>query len=249
MSGIRVLLADDHGLFREGLRLILESQPDIAVVAEASTAAETIEACKKSEPDVVLVGVGSPSESAAITASLVRDCRAQRVLALALDAGEAELATLVRAGALGCGLKGWSSADLVAAVRAVYRGAAYLDSSALRGVLAGRKGYPAVVQAQKTCGLDVPTEIVNGQHRFELTPRRENHAGEGKPDAAPRLNDRERDTVALLAEGRTSEEAAKTLGLRIEDVETYKAHAMEKLEARNRAQLVRYAMRRGFRFE
>jgi two-component system response regulator NreC len=136
MDRIRVLVADDHTLFREGLRLLLEAQPDIEVVGEACNGREAVEATNRHCPDVVLMDIAMPEISGLeATSRITQACPNVRVLILTMHEGDHYFFQALQAGASGYVLKGMSSADLIAAVRTVSRGGVYLHPSVAKHLL------------------------------------------------------------------------------------------------------------------
>ena len=146
---IRVLLAEDHGTVRAGLRLLIEKEPDMEVVGEAADGREARLLALKLLPDVVLMDISMPGvDGLQATRGLQESCPQVRVLALTRHADYGFLTEMLRAGAKGYVLKQSSSADLASAVRAVAAGQCYLDpavtgklvgGSAARGPEAGAK--------------------------------------------------------------------------------------------------------------
>ncbi|GIW72896.1 MAG: DNA-binding response regulator [Planctomycetota bacterium] len=130
---IRVLIADDHTLVRQGLRRLLEAQRDIEVVGEAGDGPETVRAVVERNPDVVLLDLTMPGSSGA---QLVRRVRAQapgvKVVVLTVHETEEFVSEALRAGAAGYVLKEGSSEELLAALRAVMQDEVYLSPSVAR---------------------------------------------------------------------------------------------------------------------
>jgi DNA-binding NarL/FixJ family response regulator len=133
---IRILLADDHALVRQGFRLILETQPDMEVVGEAADGREAVELAQRMAPDVVIMDVGMP-EMGGIEATrrLARCCPRAAVLALSMHKDSVYVREILRAGARGYLLKDAFDRDLLAAVRAVARGEGYLSPAVSEAVL------------------------------------------------------------------------------------------------------------------
>jgi len=124
---IRVALVDDHRLFREGLRALLGTQPDLTVVAEAAEARDVPAAVESSEPDVVVLdyqlkGVAGPS----IVRDLVERNRNRRILVLSMHVEEDRIAQALAAGALGWASKEQPAAELFGAIRTVANGKPYM---------------------------------------------------------------------------------------------------------------------------
>ena len=127
---LRILLADDHETVREGLRMILNAQPDMQVVATASDGREAVEQAERITPDVVIMDISMPGlNGLAATTQLTQRCPAVKVLTLTRHADSTYLQQLLRAGAAGYVLKQSRPAELLHAIRAVATGGTYLDVS------------------------------------------------------------------------------------------------------------------------
>ncbi len=128
MNRFRILLADDHTIVRNGLRALIERQPDLTVVAEASNGREAIEFAEKHTPDVVLMDVAMPlmngiEAAARITASLP----STNVVILSMHSDESYVLRSLKAGARGYLLKDSAENDLIQAIRAVANGKAFFS--------------------------------------------------------------------------------------------------------------------------
>ncbi|QBR91904.1 response regulator [Nocardioides euryhalodurans] len=133
---IRVLLADDHRLVRRGVRLILEQEPDIEVVAEAGDGAEAVELLRRTEVDLAILDIAMPRTTGLQAArEIARHRTPPRVLMLSMHDNEQYFFSALRAGASGYVLKSVADEDLVAAVRAAMRGEAFVYPGAM-GALA-----------------------------------------------------------------------------------------------------------------
>jgi two-component system, NarL family, response regulator NreC len=133
---IRILLADDHRVVRQGFRLILSQQPDIQVVGEASSGREAADLAVKLEPDVVIMDVAMPEINGVEATRLIRqNCPRAKVLILSMHSDAVYVRESLRAGARGYLLKDSIDRDLVAAVRAVSRGEGFLSPSISATVL------------------------------------------------------------------------------------------------------------------
>jgi DNA-binding NarL/FixJ family response regulator len=123
----RILLADDHGLLRHGLRLILDSEPDLEVVAEASDGADALEHARDESIDLAILDVGMPRLTGIqVAARISRERPGLHVLILSMHDNEQYFFEALRAGASGYVLKAVADRDLVEACRAVMRGEAFL---------------------------------------------------------------------------------------------------------------------------
>jgi len=128
VSKLRVLIAEDHGTVREGLRLILQSQSDVEIVGEVGDGKAAVETAKQLLPDVVLMDISLPSMNGLKATKLLRECCPEvKVLALTRHKDGAYLQEMLRAGASGYVLKQSSSAELLRALREIAAGNSYLD--------------------------------------------------------------------------------------------------------------------------
>jgi two-component system response regulator NreC len=127
MNKLRVLIADDHTLVREGLRALLEAQGDFEVIAEASNGHEAVQRALEMRPDVVLMDIGMPElDGFEATRRILKASPTIRVLVLTVHETEDYFFRVLEAGAHGFLVKDAASTDLVAAVRAVHRGGMFL---------------------------------------------------------------------------------------------------------------------------
>ena len=133
---IRVLIADDHAVLRAGLRLLLNNQPDMEAIGEASTARETLEKAADLRPDVILLDITMPDMSGlSILRSLLERAPQARILVLTMHADEDYLREALRLGAAGYVVKSAADQELLAAIRAVMRGDVYIHPSMTRALL------------------------------------------------------------------------------------------------------------------
>jgi DNA-binding NarL/FixJ family response regulator len=213
MTDLRVFLADDHTVVREGLKALITAAPGMAVVGEAADGLAACEQVAVLRPDVVVMDVSMPGLTGSqATERLRRECPAVKVLALTVHEDKGYLRQLLAAGAVGYVLKRAAAEELVRAIRVVASGGVYLDPSMAGKVVGGFVRPPA----------------------------------EGGPAAGGELSDREAEVVRLTAAGYGAKEIATRLDLSVKTVETYKARAMEKLGLESRADVVRYAVQRGW---
>ena len=128
MSKIRILLTDDHALFRQGIRTLLAAEPDMEVVGEAANASEAVALAAQLHPDLVLMDIGMTGMSSFEATRLIRKERAEtRVIFLSMYDDEEYLAECVEMGASGYILKESPAEQLITAVREVQRGGSYLS--------------------------------------------------------------------------------------------------------------------------
>ncbi|MGZ4228732.1 MAG: response regulator [Solirubrobacteraceae bacterium] len=133
---MRILVADDHGIVRSGIKLLLERQADLQVVAEASDGVEAVEQALATHPDLCILDVGMPRKTGLQAAREIRSFLSEtRVLMLSMHDDEHYLFEALKAGAAGYVLKREADLDLVGAVRAVGRGEAFLTNAAERSII------------------------------------------------------------------------------------------------------------------
>jgi len=135
---IRVVLADDHGVVREGLRHLLEAQRDIEVIGEAATGHEALQAVEECMPDVVVLDIAMPGlDGVEATRRICRDHPSTMCVVLSMHSNPHYVRSALAAGALGFVLKGSSGQQLVDAVRAAHGGHRYLSQDLLDGLADG----------------------------------------------------------------------------------------------------------------
>ena len=136
MSRLRLLLADDHTVVRQGLRRILEDRPEWEVVAEAGDGREAVRQAEVHKPDVAIVDVAMPLlNGIETTRQITRKSPATRVLVLSMHADEAYVTQILRAGATGYLLKDSADVDLIQAVAAVAKGTSFFSPAIARVML------------------------------------------------------------------------------------------------------------------
>jgi DNA-binding NarL/FixJ family response regulator len=138
---VRVVLVDDHPLFRSGLREMLAREPDVSVVAEAGDARQAYQAAETGRPDVIVVDVKLPGvDGIAATRELTRRAPSSRVLVLSMYEEAKVAAQALDAGAAGFATKGEPPEAIMAAIRAVGRGEIYLPPTLSRSEVAAMRG-------------------------------------------------------------------------------------------------------------
>lgn len=139
-SRIQILLADDHGVVRAGLRALLESQPDMAVVAEAEDGEQAVRLAAEHRPNIVIADLSMPHGGMS-TISAITDLNiGARVLVLTVHAEERYLLPVLEAGGSGYVRKSSAHTDLLDAIRTVARGEVFLDPAATKTLLRGYLG-------------------------------------------------------------------------------------------------------------
>jgi DNA-binding NarL/FixJ family response regulator len=208
---IRVLVADDHTIVRDGLVALLNGSGDCQVVAQAADGVTTVDLALKTQPDVVVVDISMPKlNGIEVVRRLTKELESTRILVLTMHAEEEYVMHVVRAGAAGFLLKDSASAEILAAVRALASGRGYFGTHASK------------VLAQQ----------VQKPHAQLEDPYRD-------------LTSREREVFHLIVEGMTTKEIARQLGTSTKTAENHRFRVLDKLGARNTAELIRYAARHG----
>ena len=213
MAKLRVLLADDHAVVREGLRSLINAQPDLEVIGEACDGLSAQRMAEELRPDVVVMDVSMPGQTGdEATERLKRDVPDVKVLALTVFEDKGHLRKLLKAGVSGYILKLATGEELIRALRVVAAGGVYLDP-----VLAGK----------------VVGEFVN-------------EGAESDQGEEVHLTDRESQVMLRVAQGFSNKEIAAQLDISVKTVETHKLRSMEKLGLQSRAEVVQFALRRGW---
>lgn len=151
-STVRIVIADDHAVVREGLRALVTAQPGLEVVGEAADGYEAWQRACTLRPDVLLLDLSMPRLGGAEAAArIAHDCPTVRILALTMHEERGYLTRLLRAGAAGYVLKRTAASELVRAIHAVAAGGTYVDPSLAGALLADRAmragGVPAASAA------------------------------------------------------------------------------------------------------
>lgn len=211
----KLLLVDDHALVRRGVRLILEQESDLTVVAEAGDGAEALGLIRRLPVDLVVLDIAMPRMTGLQAAREITRARpghpTPKLLMLSMHDNEQYLFEALRAGASGYVLKSVADEDLVTACRAALQGDAFLYPSAMNALM---RDY----LARRGRGDRVPDSL---------------------------LTEREDQVLKLIAEGLSSKEIARTLTIALKTVENHRANILAKLGMRDRTQLTRYAIRAG----
>jgi len=212
---IKILLADDHRLMREGLHDLLTREPDFTVVGEAATGEETVQLVRKLQPDVVLMDIAMPALSGAeATRRILCGPWPPKIIALSMYMEKQFVTDMLRAGASGYVLKDCAFSELALAIRTVAQGKTYLSPDIADLV---------VEEAVQHAGSSTSSE----ESAFKV------------------LTLREREVLQLLADGHTTKKIAAMLGVSVKTIETHRQHIMEKLDLRSVAALTKYAVRMG----
>jgi len=210
---IRVMICDDHALFRRGLIMVLEAEDDIAVVAEAEDGEDAVEKAVEHVPDVVLMDVRMPGvDGIEATRRIAEKVPTAKILMLTVSDEEEDLYEAIKAGATGYLLKEVSIEEVAPAARAVVAGQSLISPS----------------MASKLLG-----EFSNLAKRAE----------ERSSVPTPRLTDRELEVLRLVALGKSNREIAGDLFISENTVKNHVRNILEKLHLHTRMEAVMYAVR------
>ena len=173
---IRIMLADDHALVREGTRRLLEAEPDMQVVAEAASGAEAIVAAERDRPDVVIMDIAMPGGTGIEATRHIKRLRPQTaILALTAYDDDQYVMALLEAGAAGFLLKNVHGRELVEAVRAVHRGESAMDAMVAARVLRRMAGGAAQLTSPEAIlserEMEVLREAARGLPHQEIARR------------------------------------------------------------------------------
>ena len=215
LDPIRVLIVDDHALFRRGLEMVLAEESDIELVGEASDGAEAVAKAGEALPDVVLMDIRMPKSSG------IEACRAMKEVApsakivmLTISDEEEDLFEAIRAGASGYLLKDIPYDEVADVVRAVHGGQSLINPSMAAKLLTE---FAALAKR-------------DGEERVQEVP-------------APKLTDREMEVLRLVARGMNNRDIAKELFISENTVKNHVRNILEKLQIHSRMEAVMIAVR------
>ena len=210
---LRVMVADDHALFRRGLQMVLEAEPDIDLIGEASDGVEAVERSQELMPDVILMDVRMPKRSGIEAASQIKDLLPHvKILMLTISDEEADLYDAIKAGASGYLLKEIPIEEVADAIRSVWAGQSRISPSMASKLL---NEFAAMSKA----------------------------TGDRSQIPAPRLTDREMEVLRLVAKGMNNRDIAKDLYISENTVKNHIRNILEKLHLHSRMEAVVYAVR------
>lgn len=219
---IRVLIADDHQMVRDGLKRVLEREPDLVVVGEADGVSETIEGIRQLGPDVVLLDMQlADGTGRDVLAALGQSTGATRAIVLTGTSHDGAAEEVIRLGASGYLVKSASSGELMRAIRAVHQGEIWADHGTLSRLVEHLRGAPPGA-AGATGGRAAAT-------------------------SAPRalLSGREREILQSVGEGFNNSEIASRLFISENTVKAHLSRIFQKLMVQDRTQAVVIGLQRG----
>ena len=211
---IRILIADDHLLFRDGVRKLLSAVPDFNVVAEAGHGDEVLEMTARHQPDVVLLDLSMPGQDGLVTLQRLRSAHPDaKVILLTSSEERDEMLQAVRFGTAGIVQKSTPTELLIKSIRKVHSGEMWLDRSTT-----------AEVVRQFASKNDVPKRIA------------------GRERESSSLSTREREIVALVAQGFKNKEMAEKMFISEQTVKNHLHNIFDKLGVSDRLELALYAI-------
>ncbi|MDP9241562.1 MAG: response regulator transcription factor [Actinomycetota bacterium] len=209
---LRVMVVDDHALFRRGLQMVLDDEGDLELVGEAADGAEAVERAQELMPDVVLMDVRMPRRSGIEAARELKDVLPHaKILMLTISDDEADLYDAIKAGASGYLLKEIPIEEVADAIRSVWAGQSRISPSMASKLLS----------------------------EFATMSKR---ADEPRSVPAPKLTDRELEVLQLVAQGMNNRDIAKQLFISENTVKNHIRNILEKLHLHSRMEAVRYAV-------
>jgi NarL family two-component system response regulator LiaR len=211
-SPIRIVIADDHGLVRQGIRAFLETHADFSIVGEAEDGAEALRLCVAMQAHVALIDLVMPGGGIETTRTIRETCPQTQVVLLTSFEDPQRIVAAVRAGALSCLLKDVDAEALADAVRKASRGEAVLHQRVAARLM-------------------------------ELL-RKESEPGSEMLDL---LSQREREVLALVAEGLNNQLIAERLGIGEKTVKTHVSNVLGKLDVSDRTQAAVFAWKSGLK--
>ena len=214
MNLYRIVLADDHVMFRQGIKNILEGAGDLEVIGEASDGLKLLELLKKVTPDMVILDISMPNlRGLEATREIKIIAPDAKVLILSMHRDKEYVYYAISAGAEGYLLKEDADTELFSAIEKIRQGEHYISP------------------------------LLSGELTHELIQA--SHKGQATPPSDP-LTIREREVLKLIAEGISNKEIAEFLYISTRTVEHHRANIMRKLNIKQTANLVKYAIRKGY---
>ncbi len=213
LEPIRVLVVDDHALFRRGLEMVLEQETDIEVVGEAGDGGQAVQKAIETAPDIVLMDVRMPKGSGIEACRAIKDAvPSAKIIMLTISDEEGDLYEAIKAGATGYLLKEISIEEVASAIRAVQNGQSLISPSMASKLL-----------------TEFATMVKRTDEREQLP--------------TPRLTDREMEVLRLVARGLNNRDIAKELFISENTVKNHVRNILEKLQLHSRMEAVVYAVR------
>lgn len=227
---VQIAIADDHALFREGLKRILNLEEDFEVVSECGDGLQVMQLCEESNPDLILMDINMPYENGVVATSKVREFYPNvKVIILSIHDDESYVFETLRKGASGYLLKDMESEELVHAIRSVAAGYAYIHPK-VTGKL--------INQLRRMTYLD-DVGVMKGYHLSE-------DGAEYVPTEESPLTKRESEVLRLLAEGKSNKVIGEELFISEKTVKNHVSSILQKLNVADRTQAVVSSVKKGW---
>lgn len=228
---IKVLLADDHQLFREGLKRILNMEEDIEVVGECSDGAQVLESCLQLQPEIVLMDINMPLLNGVDATAELRDALPDvKVIILSIHDDESYVFETLRKGATGYLLKDMEAESLVNAIRTVAEGNAFIHPKVTGKLI---QQLRRMEYLSETGAIAEDTAIREAGVKFV--------AGDDNP-----LTRREAEVLRLMAEGRSNKMIGEHLFISEKTVKNHVSSILQKMDVDDRTQAVINAIKFGW---
>lgn len=231
---VRIVIADDHQLFREGLKRILNMEDDLEVIGECGDGIQVLEFCNLHHPDVVLMDINMPIENGVVATERLRDILPQiKVIILSIHDDESYVFETLRKGATGYLLKDMEAEALINAIRSVALGYAYIHPK-VTGKL--------INQMRRMTYLD-ERGIVSGD---EMNLRDTSVGVKYVPNDNCPLTRREAEVLRLMAEGKSNKMIGEFLYISEKTVKNHVSSILQKMEVDDRTQAVINSIKNGW---
>lgn len=230
---IRLMIADDHTLFREGLRRILSMEDDFEVIGECGDGKQIVEVCENetTRPDIVIMDINMPVENGVVATERLRQlCPEIKVIILSIHDDESYVFETLRKGASGYLLKDMESNDLIQAIRAVYEGYAYIHPK-VTGKLINQLRRMTYLNQEGVASSNTSREPANVKYIHK--------------DESP-LTKREAEVLRLMSEGKNNKAIGEHLYISEKTVKNHVSSILQKLNVEDRTQAVITAVKKGW---
>lgn len=217
MAKARILLVDDHELFREGVAFVINKQPDMEVVGQADDGLEALTLAHNLRPDLIIMDINMPLSNGLEATELIHNSVPESIIVMLTAHEEDEkLFNAIKAGAQGYILKSSPSAGLIGGIR---------------GALNGESSVPRKLARQFLAEFS------------KLSNRAENTVSQ---DTTPVLTSREREILNVMATGASNQEISTQLGISLQTVKSHVSNILTKLQAKSRHQAAEFGIKQGF---
>lgn len=206
---IKIVLVDDHNLFREGLKLILSKNANFELIADFSNGKDFLKGLTQLESDIVLMDIEMPEiNGIESTKAAIKQNKNLKIIALSMHTDESMYAEMIKAGVKGYLSKDMNSKRLFEAIETVHKGENYFSTAMLN-------------------------DIFIKLHEKKIDP----------PKDKPKFSAKELETIKLICKGLSNQEIAEKMKVSVKTVESYKTKLMQKIDTKNSAGIILYAIK------